>query len=117
MPVMRLTTTGRPELMRDRWFPIFLDQNLALLKGTEEQDAKDWINKHVSMKPCGGLITASTSPKPLRENIPNHPHWAGSPMQPLFDRTGQDEEHAGVRIRKSRLPHGSLALSKVIAIE
>jgi hypothetical protein len=65
-----------------------------LLTPLEQQVATDWINLHVFdaavAEPSGRMNVTDA----LRRSIPRHPDWTGSPLFPLWDRTGQDEGHA-----------------------
>lgn len=92
MPVIR--NTGSNQAMRDCWYPAFLNQNLALLRGTEQQDATDWINQYVfddAMNRTNRVVNVTEA---VRQHISSHPDWTGSPLQPLYARTGMHEERA-----------------------
>jgi hypothetical protein len=88
------TVTGNQQAMSDCWYPPFLNQMLAMLRGTEEQDARDWINRHVFDAALARPNRTVNVTVAARQNIPMHPDWSNSPLQPLFNRTGQNEEHA-----------------------
>jgi hypothetical protein len=93
MPVIRLTAAGSHQSMSDCFFPSFLNRNLALLQGTEEQDAKDWINRYIFDEALKRPSRAVNVTEAVRQHIPNHPNWTGSPLQPLHDQTGKDEDN------------------------
>jgi hypothetical protein len=76
------------------WYPAFLNQNLALLQGTEEQAARAWINQYVFDEALKRPSRAVNVTEAVRQHIPTNPDWNGTPLQPLYDRTGQDEERA-----------------------
>jgi hypothetical protein len=94
MTILRVTSNGGNKTMSDCWYPIFLDQNLALLRSGEEQAARDWINKYVFDETLRRRNRSVNVTEALRDSIPNHPNWSGTPMEPLWERTGQDEQHA-----------------------
>jgi hypothetical protein len=94
MPVIKLTATGSHQSMRDCWYRVFLNQNLALLQGTEQQDAEAWINRYVFDAALKRPSRAVNVTEAIRQNIPNAPDWTYSPLQPLYDQTGCDPDRA-----------------------
>lgn len=65
------------------------------LTSQESQDAIAWVNTNVfdaaKAPGAGGPMNVTQA---LRCFIPTHPDWTGSALAPLYDKTGQNEEHA-----------------------
>ncbi len=81
-------------LLQDCWFPQALNLAMQQLTQQEGRQAETWINSHIfdaaRALPTGRMNVTEA----LRLSIPNNPDWAGTALQPLYDRTGQDEVHA-----------------------
>lgn len=60
----------------------------------EEQQAKAWIDTHVFDAALADPKGRTNVTEAVRRFIPNHPDWTGTPLQPLYDKTGQDDVHA-----------------------
>lgn len=76
------------------WFPQALNIARQQLSPAEWSDAVAWIERHIfdeALSRPNGRMNVTHA---VREFIPTHPDWTGSPLQPLYDRTGQDPEHA-----------------------
>jgi hypothetical protein len=86
---------ARPNVhMADCWYPPYLNQGLAALSPAERAAAEAWINVHVFdaalARPDGKMnVTEALRALPLGSK-----DWTGSPLEPLWDKTGQDEERA-----------------------
>jgi hypothetical protein len=80
--------------LQDCWFPQVLNLGLAQLTPQEVQQAIAWINAHVFDAALAEPTARMNVTEAVRRFIPNHPDWTGSPLQPLYDRTGQDDVHA-----------------------
>jgi hypothetical protein len=88
-----LDTAADFQQLRDCWFPHVLNLALAQLTPTEVQQANAWVNAHVFDAALAEPTLRMNVTEAIRRFIPNHPDW-GSPLQPLYDRTGQDDVHA-----------------------
>src|SRR4051794_29623144 len=66
MPVFDV---DRFQLMADCWDPRLLKQSLALLQGTEAQDAMDWINRYIFDESLKRRDRVNVT-KAIREHIP-----------------------------------------------
>ena len=93
---MAVIDAGRSDLrpLKDCWFPIELDAGLKQLTQQERQDAIAWINANVfdaAKASATGRMNVTTA---IRASMPDPPSWEGSPLQPLYDKTGQNEERA-----------------------
>jgi hypothetical protein len=80
--------------LQDCWFPQFLDLALDQLTPQEVQSAIDWINVHIFDAALVEPTHRINVTEAVRRFIPNHPDWTGTPLQPLWQRTGRDEIHA-----------------------
>jgi len=80
--------------MQDCWFPHVLNLALRQLTPPETQKAIAWINTHVFDVALGRPNGRMNVTEAVRTFIPNHPDWTGSPLEPLYDKTSQDEIHA-----------------------
>jgi hypothetical protein len=81
--------------LQDCSFPKDLDLALRQLTPQEVPAALSWINTHIFdaalAEPTGRMnVTVA-----VRRFILNAPDWTGSPLMPLYDKTGRDEVHAG----------------------
>lgn len=80
--------------LQDCWFPQFLE--FALRQQLTPQEgylAEAWINAHVFDAACADPKGRMNVTDALRRAIPNHPDFVGTPLMPLYDKTGQDQEH------------------------
>jgi hypothetical protein len=88
-----LDTGGAFRILTDCWFPPFLNGAMGAMSSKQIADTATWINRYVLdeavAQPKGMNVTAA-----LRLFAPNHPHWTGTPLQPLYDNTWWDEVHA-----------------------
>lgn len=80
--------------LQDCWFPQVLNPAWRLLIAQERRDAENWINANVFDAALALPTGRMNVTEALRRSIPNNPDWTGSALQPLYDRTGQDEVHA-----------------------
>jgi len=81
--------------LRDCWFPGVLDLALRQLTSQEVQNEIAWINTHIFDAALAEPTDRMNVTEAVRRFIPNAPDWTGSPLMPLYDRTGQDEVRAG----------------------
>jgi hypothetical protein len=80
--------------LQDCWFPQVLNIALPLLTPHEVQQAIEWINTNVfdaALAQSNGRMNVTET---VRRFISNHPDWMGTALQPLYDKTDQDEVHA-----------------------
>ena len=80
--------------MTDCWYPAFLDDCLRFLNPFEISHAENWINTYVFDAALRDPHRKMNVTIACRLSIPRHPDWTDSPLQPLYARTGQDEERA-----------------------
>lgn len=81
-------------MLSDCWFPAELNNGFQLLTVQERQAAIAWINANIfdaAKVSQTGRMNVTTA---IRAFLPMPPDWTGSPLQPLYDRTGQDDERA-----------------------
>jgi hypothetical protein len=81
-------------LLQDCWFPQVLNLALRQLTARETQQAIQWIDTYVFDAALAQRTGRMNVTEAVRRSIPNHPDWTDSPLQPLYDKTGQDEVHA-----------------------
>lgn len=93
MAVIDLAGAG-PVLRHDCWFPAELNGWLAKLTSQERSDAESWINAHVFDAALTSKTHRMNVTVAVRTSMPNPPSWEGSALQPLYDRTGQDDDRA-----------------------
>jgi hypothetical protein len=79
--------------LQDCWFPRFLDLALRQLTPQEVQDAIAWINTHVFDAALVEPTHRMNVTEAIRRVMPDSRDWTGSALQPLYDKTGQDEIH------------------------
>lgn len=80
--------------LQNCWFPDVVNRALSQLTPQELQQAEDWIEKYVfdaALAQPNGRMNVTDA---IRRFIPYAPSWVGSPLQPLYDRTGQDDVYA-----------------------
>lgn len=80
--------------LQDCWFPQALNLAQQQLKPQEWQQITAWINTHVFDAALAQPTARMNVTEALRRSIQNNPDWTGSALQPLYDRTGQDDVHA-----------------------
>ncbi|MDQ6702829.1 MAG: hypothetical protein M3Z96_06835 [Pseudomonadota bacterium] len=80
--------------LQDCWFPQFLNLALKQLTPQEEQQAKAWVDTHVFDAALADPKGRMNVTEAVRRFIPNHPDWTGTPLQPLYDKTGLGDVHA-----------------------
>ncbi|HUH83331.1 MAG TPA: hypothetical protein VLX85_01905 [Stellaceae bacterium] len=82
-------------LMTDCWFPKALDYALKnQLSPAEVAALTAWINKNVFDAALADPKKRMNVTEAIRRFLPNPPDFSGTPLAPLYDKTGQDEEHA-----------------------
>ena len=91
---MVIDAAGSFEPLPDCWFPLVLNLAEQQVTPQELQDVTACIHEHVfneALRRSDGRMNVTRA---LREFIPNHPDWTGSPLMPLYENTGMDEVHA-----------------------
>jgi hypothetical protein len=76
------------------WFPnslVLIQRNLL---PQEIQGIEQWIHKNVFDAALQNSSRRMNVTEALRASIANNPDWNGIPLQPLYDKTGQDPERA-----------------------
>jgi hypothetical protein len=90
-----IDVAGNFNQLQDCWFPKVLDLALRHLTPQEVQDVIDWINMNVfDAAKAPGANNRMNVTNALRSFIQTHPDWTGTALEPLYAKTGQDEEHA-----------------------
>jgi hypothetical protein len=80
--------------LSDCWFPDYLNRGLAPLTPQEQQGVEAWINANIFDAAFADPNRRMNVTDAVRRFIPTHPDWTGSALEPLYARTGQDEERA-----------------------
>jgi hypothetical protein len=96
MTVLRVSANGGNQSMPDCWFPVFLNQRLKMMGPGEEKAARDWITEFIFEDALRRRSRAVNVTQALRQHIPNHPYWSGTPMEPLWECTRDEEQAAWV---------------------
>jgi hypothetical protein len=80
--------------MTDCWFPAELDAALKSLTPNELQAAIDWVQYNIFEAAKATPTRSMNVTKAIRTFIPESPDWTGTPLQPLYDKTGKDDDRA-----------------------
>lgn len=94
MAVIDCAKNDFPEL-QDCWFHEDLDNYLRLLTHDEVRDAIAWINQHVFDAALAEPGQRMNVTEAIRRVMP-YSDWTGTPLMPLYERTGQDYDQAAL---------------------